>query len=238
MTLQTGERSLEERMGDLLQVTEYRKMNSVEDRYLAYRLRHEAYLREGYIAEDPDGVSTDFADDLANTETYGVFIAGRLSSTLRLSIATLECPGSPAMLDNSDVLLPKLEQGLVLIDPGRFACDQIAANDFPELPYLTLRIAAMACEHYSADECLSFCRPAHQAFYRRVFRSKPIAEKSRYEVLNMDIQLLSTTVQVIRDDVARRYPFFRSTYLERRALFGPASLVPGIEDERMNKVAA
>ena len=56
-------------------------------------------------------------------------------------------------------------------------------------------------------------------------------------MLNMTIQLLSTTVQVIRDDVARRYPFFRSTYLERRGLFGPASLMPGIEQDRI-KIAA
>ena len=238
MSLQVGERTFEERMYDLLDVTEYRKMESVEDRYLAYRLRHDAYLRQGCIDEDPDGISTDFADEEPNTYTYGVFLAGKLSSTLRLSVLTSECPRSPAMLHNSKVLQPKLDAGEVLIDPSRFSSDLQATRDFPELPYLTLRIAAMASEHYTADECLSYCRATHQAFYRRIFKSKPIADPVFYEMLRMNIQLMSTTVKAIREDVARRYPFFRSTYLERRALFGQASLIPGVTAERENKLAA
>ena len=233
MALLAGERTFEERVFDLLDVAEYRAMESHEDREAAFRLRHDAYLRSGYIDEDPDGISTDFLDEKPNTKTFGLFIAKKLVASVRVSVLTNECQFAPSTIYNLETLKPGLDAGKVYIDPSRFVTDAVAAREFPELPYLTIRIPAMACEHYEADECLASVRLTHQAFYRRVFRSQPIADPIEYKMLNMTIQLMSTTVQVIRDDVARRYPFFRSTYLERRALFGPSILMPGIEQERV-----
>ena len=47
---------------------------------------------------------------------------------------------------------------------------------FPELPYVTLRLAYMACEYFNADLGLAIVRAEHQAFYRRVFLHETIAE--------------------------------------------------------------
>jgi len=237
MALNIGERTFDERMYDLLEVTEYRRMVSGEDREAAFRLRYQAYRREGFIDETHDGLSTDYLDEQPNTNIFGVYIAGELAGSIRISVVTSQCPHCSSFNTNPEVIEPKLEKGQVLIDPSRFIADPRLGREFPELPYLTIRIPSMASEHYLADECLSLVRKEHQAFYRRVFRSKPVAGISRYSGVNFDTQLMSTTVDVIRDDVARRYPFFQSTYLERRALFGPSSLMPGIEDGR-TKVAA
>ncbi len=237
MVLQTPQGSFGERMADLLDVTEYRRMDASEDREAAYRLRYDAYRREGYIDDDPEGMASDFVDDKPNTQTFGVFVANQLAGSIRISVLTDECPYSCSMISNPETLTPLLKTGRVFIDPSRFVADARMAKEFPELPYLTIRIPAMACEHYQADECLAAVRPEHHAFYRRVFRSRPIAEPVRYKLMKFDIQLMSTTVQVIRDDVARRYPFFQSDYLERRHLFGPSHLMPGIIDGR-TKLAA
>ena len=75
-----------------------------------------------------------------------------------------------------DVLHPRLDRGEVFVDPARFAADPEKAKRFPELPYVTLRLAYLACDHFNADTGLAIVRPDHQAFYRRVFLHETIAE--------------------------------------------------------------
>ena len=60
--------------------------------------------------------------------------------------------------------------------PTRFVADPDQVKRFPELPYLTLRLAYMACEYFNADLGLAIVRAEHQAFYRRVFLHETIAE--------------------------------------------------------------
>jgi hypothetical protein len=138
---------------------------------------------------------------------------------------------------NSELLTPQLAEGKMFIDPSRFVTDAQAAREFPELPYLTLRVPTLACVHYEADECLSTVRLSHKAFYKRVYRSKPIAEPIYYEMLKMEAQLMTTDVDTIHNELMARYPFFQSDYLERRQLFGPVELMPGVETRRQ-RVAA
>ena len=75
-----------------------------------------------------------------------------------------------------DILHPRLDHGEVFIDPARFVADPEKARRFPELPYLTLRLAYLACEYFNADTGLALVRPEHQAFYRQVFLHETIAE--------------------------------------------------------------
>lgn len=237
MAVLQAESTFSERVFNLLDNTEYRLMVSGEDREAAFRLRHDAYFREGYIDRDPRGLSADFLDDKPNNHTVGVFIAGQLVSSFRVHILTAACPEGLSMVCNSAELQPKLDAGMVLIDPSRFVTEASAAREFPELPYLTVRVPVMACEHYLADECLSSVRKAHAAFYRRVFRSKPIADPVMYDLLRMEVQLLSCDVPQLRSELYVRYPFLASTHIERRALFGPADAMIGIESSRVNIAA-
>ena len=46
-------------------------------------------------------------------------------------------------------------------------------------------------------------------------------------MLNMDVQLMSSRVDDIHDELDRRYPFFRSNYFERRRLFGKREAMIG-----------
>ena len=61
-----------------------------------------------------------------------------------------------------DVLHPRLDKGEVFIDPSRFVADPDKAKRFPELPYLTLRLAYLACEHFNADIGLALVRAEHR----------------------------------------------------------------------------
>lgn len=204
---------------DLLDRVHYRRVRNDEVFDPVYRLRYEAYRREAFIPVNSQLVTRDEFDALSNCQCFGVYIDDRLVSSLRFHIVTPQMPESPCMSVWPDVLEPLLEEGASFIDPGRFTADFEASLAYPALPYLTLRIAAMACEHFPVRYCMSAVRPEHTAFYRRVFGAAPLGDERRYANLAFPMQLYAAEVPRIRNRVAERYPFFKSTAEERASLF-------------------
>ena len=100
------------------------------------------------------------------------------------------------------------------------------SSGFPELPYLTLRLAYMACEYFNADLGLAIVRAEHQAFYRRVFLHETIAEPRMFPGLLKPVGLMAADFPTMREKVFERYPMMRSTAFERRMLFERAGDAP------------
>ncbi|MGI9355416.1 MAG: N-acyl amino acid synthase FeeM domain-containing protein [Rhizobiaceae bacterium] len=226
--------TLSDRIAVLMPVVECRNLVEPEDREAAFRLRYEAYRREDRIPRDAERLSYDFLDDMPNAQTFGVFVAGKLACSIRLNIVTTDCPHSISMVSNRELLESKLTAGITFIDPSRFVIDPkvvcgSSGSSHLTLPYLTMKIPVMACRHFDVDECLTLARREHHPFYRRIFRAKPIAEPVHLKMLNMQVQLLSSQVDGILDELDRRYPFFRSSYPERRQLFGRREDMIGFE---------
>ena len=65
-------------------------------------------------------------------------------------------------------------------------------------------------------------RAEHQAFYRRVFGHRLICDPRHYPSLTKPISLMALDYAMARERVVQRYPFFRSTFFERRMLFARA----------------
>jgi hypothetical protein len=116
-------------------------------------------------------------------------------------------------------LYPRLDRGEVIIDPARFVADPDKIKRFPELPYLTLRLAYMACEYFNADLGLAIVRAEHQAFYRRVFLHETIAKPRMFPGLLKPVGLMAADFPAMKEKVFERYPMMRSTAFERRMLF-------------------
>jgi hypothetical protein len=207
------------RGADLLEQVDYRLAQTPEDKEEIYRLRYRAYLREGAIKESPEQRVTDQYDDLPNAWTFGVYLQGELYSSVRISVLNLEWRRSTSADLFGDILIPMLDQGDVIVDPSRFVADPDKAQRIPELPYVTLRLAYMACEYFNADLGLAIVRPEHQAFYRRVFLHETIAEPRLVAGLLKPCGLMSADFQVLKEKVFERYPMMRSTAFERRMLF-------------------
>lgn len=184
-----------------------------------YKLRYRAYTREGFMDHNPEEVCIDDLDDVPNGMSYGIYIDDELVSSIRLHHLTAENRGSPSMKVFPDVLGPMLDQGMTFIDPSRFTADRDASLAYPALPFLTLRMAAMASVHFSANQCLALVRPEHGPFYKRVFGSERIADQRTYPGLHFPVALFGASVETIRGRVAERFPFFLSTESERRQLF-------------------
>jgi hypothetical protein len=212
-----------ETLVDLLDRVEYRSVQLAEQFDPVYRLRYEAYRREEFVSINSQEVVRDEFDDLPNAHCFGVYIDGQLVSSLRFHLMTPDFRLSPSHSVFPDILDPLLDKGLSCIDPGRFTADYEASLAFPALPFLTLRIAVMACRYYGAKYCLSSVRPEHAAFYRRVFGAVQIGDERYYHGLTFPMVLLASDIPNGYEQLLKRYPFFMSTEDEREKMFGPNS---------------
>ena len=208
---------------DLLDNVDYRLAETPEQREEIYRLRYRAYLREGAIRPSDDQRVTDRFDNMRNSWIFGVYLDGVLASSVRISVASPETPSSPSMDVFPDLLEPELKAGKVMVDPTRFVADPAGEKRYPELPYVTLRLAYIACGYFNADLGLASVRTEHQAFYRRVFMHQPISSPREYPGLVKPICLMAVDYPAMRDKVFERYPYLRSSYFERRMLFRRSS---------------
>jgi len=207
-----------ERKIDVLDQVDYRLAETEEERDDIYRLRYRAYLNEGAIEPNRDRKITDRFDDLPNTWIFGVHLDGMLVSSLRISVASPEWPETPSLSVFPEILRPELAKGRVMVDPTRFVADPVRAKRIAELPYMTLRLAYVACEFFHADLGLASVRSEHQAFYKRVFLHT-ISPPRDYPTLTKPICLMAIDFPSMREKVFTRYPFLRSSYFERRMLF-------------------
>ncbi len=150
------------RSSDLLDQVDYRLAQTPDEKEKIYNLRYRAYLREGAVKPSADQRVTDQYDDLPNSWTFGVHLFGELYSSVRISVLTSEWRQSCSNEAFGEILNPRLDRGEVIIDPARFVADPDKAKRFPELPYVTLRLAYMACEYFNADIGLArdHCRTA------------------------------------------------------------------------------
>ncbi|MGI9394006.1 MAG: N-acyl amino acid synthase FeeM domain-containing protein [Boseongicola sp.] len=198
---------------------DYRVAATDEEFDAIFRLRYEAYRREGFIRPDFTEKFSDDYDAAENGRIFGVYVDSRLVSSIRIHIASESHADCPSFKTFSDVIEPELRAGKVLVDPTRFVTDRSASRQLNGLPYITLRLCWMAALHFEADHFLVAIRPEHQAFYRRTFRHRLVCPARAYALLNCPISLMSVNCAEVADRVYARYPFFRSNAFERRMLF-------------------
>ena len=215
-------RTLSDRVLSLLERVDYRRADTPEDREAIYRLRYAAYLREGAIVPNASERYCDALDDTDNNWTFGVYIDGQLASSIRLHVATRQSPVLPALNVFSDLLSPEIAGGKTIVDPTRFVVDRAASRRYPELCYVTTRLAWLASEFFNTNLLLATVRAEHQAFYQRVFGHRLICEPRHYPSLTKPICLMALDYALARERVVQRNPFFRSTVFERRMLFARA----------------
>jgi hypothetical protein len=204
----------------LLERTEYRRCDKGDDLEDIYRLRYKSYRLSGMVPENPRHVIHDGLDEATNCSKFSVYIDGMLVSTLRIHHVCSATPQSPSTTVYGDILHPRIGGGARFIDPSRFAADPEWSRIYPQIPYLTLRLAGMACFHFDAPYCLSTIRPDHAGFYKRIYSSEMIGDLRNYPGLNYQVVLYLANVHAIEERAFARFPFFKSTPMEQRLMFG------------------
>jgi N-acyl-L-homoserine lactone synthetase len=226
-----------ERGNELLNRVDYRLVETAADREAIYRLRYRAYIQEGAIVPRADRMVHDQFDDLPNTWIFAVYLDGALASSIRVTVASAKHPTSPSVEAFPDLLRPDLAKGKIIVDPTRFVAEPTRAKRDPELPYLTVRLGYMACAHFNADIGLATVRAEHAAFYRRVFLQKMLTEPRLPPGMAKPVCVMAADYHVVRDRIYQRYPYFRTSLFERRALFERHHALPGATRAEMPQQA-
>lgn len=213
------EASFSDRVSELLRRIDFRLVDNDDEREDVFRLRYDAYMREGNITKNASRKFSDGYDDSDNVLIYGLYFYEELVSSIRIHVASKAQPTFPSFSVFEDILEPELESGKIIIDPTRFVTDKNWSRELTGLPHVTLRLCWLAAEHFEAEHFLVAVRPEHQAFYKRTFQHQSICGARAYPLLKAPISLMTVDQSEVADKVHRRYPFFRSTFFERRMLF-------------------
>jgi hypothetical protein len=211
---------------ELLRRIDARRADSAEQCEAIFRLRYDAYRREGAIPADSSPTFSDAYDWTPNTYLFGLYLEGKLASSIRIHVASGEHPDCPTLHVFPEYLQPELDAGKIIIDPTRFVADEGLSRLHPGLPYVTLRLGILAAGYFRADLLLAAVRPEHQAFYRRAFNQQLLCEARPYPLLAKPVSLMAVHYPTASMDMHRRYPFFQSTFAERRLLFARGHAAP------------
>jgi hypothetical protein len=76
----------------LLDRIDYRRADTAESCEAIFRLRYQAYMRDGTITANASGTFSDHYDDTDNVYLFGLYIDGELASSIRHHVATREHP--------------------------------------------------------------------------------------------------------------------------------------------------
>jgi len=204
---------------DVLEHVEYRLCDGAEDLEAIYRLRYNSYIHAGMVKPDASRMVKDKFDDLPNSYRFGVFFDGDLVSTIRIHYVSAKYPVSPSVDVFGDVLTRRLAAGETFIDPSRFAADVDVSSSLRVLPYVTLRLAVVACNYFNATYCLTAIKVEHSAFYHRIFRSEQAVPPRNYPGLTVPVHLFQSKCSANMQTTLDRFPFFNSTPFEQRMLF-------------------
>ncbi|NLS05420.1 hypothetical protein HGP14_18900 [Rhizobium sp. P32RR-XVIII] len=212
---------------EILDHVEYRRVENTEDMEAVERLRYKAYKAREVLPVAAKSMIDDVDFD-SHAYVFGLYYYEELVSTIRIHYVTPD-----HRISQSSGVFPAeidafLDAGMTLIDPARFAADPEVAADMPWIPYLTLRPNIVAAAHFRASRVLQHVRPAHAAFYKRVFYADTVVESRMTETYGFELTLMATNVIEVGRKLLTRYPFFMSSASEQRMMFSrnPAATLP------------
>jgi hypothetical protein len=203
----------------LLDRVEYRRITTQGDLEEVARLREQSYTSREFIDAENFGTFIDKYDQMNDCYVIGVYIDEKLSSTVRLHVVSEDHLHGPTFTYFPHRAHELTSLGRRYVDPSRFAADHQLIWQYPVLPFLTLRVVAMACEFFRAEHSTNFIRGDVASFYKRSFGSQELEPPQMVHGFTVPMMLMAARVEDIRQNLVTRYPFFRSLPSEQRMMF-------------------
>jgi hypothetical protein len=142
-------------------------VTTAAERRKIFKLRYDAFTRDGLIRENPYGSLSDWQDDDPATTTYGVTLKGKLVATIRLCMVGAEARDCMTHAEFAEIIDPILERGETIADGSRLAvlCDDPATRR--RVLVYTLGIAVGYAREHGANLGMMLARHQHASFYER-----------------------------------------------------------------------
>jgi hypothetical protein len=211
-----------ERAASVLARVEHRCALTAEDAERVYRLRYGAYSQQSPVHWRSEGrVYDEDYDNSPNQYKIMTFLDEEFVSTFRIHVDSGRDAVLPSLSAFPELLTPILRQGRVVVDLTRVAVKLEFARTFPELPFLTIRAAWLAAQHFEADMITTTCFADQQAVYGRAFGFELLGAPRAALQGARTMACMALDCRTNRQSVENRYPMFRSTAAERRSIYGP-----------------
>jgi hypothetical protein len=213
--------SFAERSATTLERVQYICASTPEEKRLVFKTRLATIKQEDLVPSvNEQRGHDDVYDASSNHWNIILLLDGVLMSTARVHVGESERAVLPSMCTFANVLGPLLRGGRRIIDLTRVAANPEIARRLPELPFLTLRTAWLAAEHFHGNIITTACIPEHQAFYRRVFGFESLCLPRFCPQIGRVVVCMTVNFRDQKARVESHYPVFRSTYRERQQIFG------------------
>ncbi len=174
---------------------EFSMVKTAEDLKALGAFRYQCYLSEGLIEPRSDECFLDMYDYVENAHIVTIESCGRIVGTMRLHILDTHNCASATMTAFSDILMPKINAGLRLIDGARFAVA-------PDLGAMRLGVARHTLRHYESyaeendvDYGVAAVLEDRVEFYRRLWGFHQISEPRDYGQLTQKLVLLGVDLR-------------------------------------------
>ena len=218
-----------ERAASVLERVEHRCALTAEDAERVYRLRYSAYSQHSSVHWRSEGrLYDEDYDNSPNQYKIMTFLDGEFVSTFRIHVDSGDDAVLPSRSAFPKLLTPILREGRVVVDLTRIAVKLEFARTFPELPFLTIRAAWLAAQHFEADMITTTCFGDQQAVYARAFGFESLGSPRAALQGGRTIACMALDCRPKKQSVENRFPLFRSTAAERRSIYGP---LPSLTDD-------
>ena len=204
-----------------LERVEHRIAKTDREREEVFRLRYDAYARNGLMKPGSDRRLFDARyDNAANAWITMTFVDGELAGSVRVNVGVGMDANLPSLRVYPDVIAPKLRGGQIVVEYTRLAAKLSLSSAHPELAYI-MRPGYMAADHFDADLAIATPRLEHVPFYKRIFGGVLWCSPRDYPGLTAKFACMGADFRLARKIIEERFPSYRSTPSEREALFGP-----------------
>jgi len=204
---------------------------SYVERDAIFKLRYQSYLRAEVISQNSFGRYIEAADHAPNTYLVGLYLDGKLVSSLRLQIGSPSTPNIASLRLFPHLVQPLLRSSRSVVEMNCVATDTGLCGPNLWSPYLTLRPWILAAEHFNADYMVAVIRPQHRPFYQRALGCELPADFRRPPHRLGPVALATLDFAASAERLYENLRFLRSTPYERHGLFEhetPASRVFGL----------
>ncbi len=181
-----------------------------EERDEVYRLRHEAYRRDGAIDPQPEGRFWDYFDTLPNSFSLLVRRQGReAKATVRMSVVRADLSWNEApsrrVFGGDPAFEAIAEESYV--EASRLCFGELARRDaFVKLPG---HIAALS-DIFETGWLVACPRVEHSHVYKRLFGFRQLAGPRQYFGVRFQTELLGVRREDIREYAGRRNCMLRA----------------------------
>lgn len=160
--------------------------------------RYRCFLQEGLISSNSSRILVDEYDFMPHAHVFTIFFHNQIAGTIRLHALSKEHSRSATMTAFSDILMPRVEAGLSLIDGARFAVDPSLGAFRLLVARHTLRLYSILAESQFFDFGVAAVQPERVDFFKRIYNFSAMSEPRPYSKLTKELVLLGVKLRHTR----------------------------------------